>query len=221
MPTAALASVARVLRLNADTFEEAVEAAAAILLRGGVVALPTDTLYGISTLIPYSDRLYALKKRPYEKPLGIFIPSPQSVPLVARQTISDKLAYRLLPGPVTLVFERLPALPPDFNPGVSNVGVRVPDSAIVAAICRKVGQPLAQTSANISGSSLNPTCLEDFEELIPLLDLVIDGGEIQSGSHEGSTIVDLSVPNKFKIIRDGCAKKRTEEVLREFGLDEL
>lgn len=210
----------RILRLTADNIEEAIDAAVCVFLRGGIVALPTDTLYGISTLLQYSDRLYALKQRPYEKPLGIFLPSPTAMKLVSRQTISDELANCLLPGPVTLMFERLPCLPAEFNPGVVNVACRVPDCPIVSTICKKLGQPLAQTSANVSGSSLNPTSIDHFRDLHPNIDLILDAGSIIS-SGEGSTIVDLTVESGFRIVRSGCAEKETMQKLKSFGLTKI
>ncbi|CAO4366190.1 unnamed protein product [Caenorhabditis nigoni] len=215
-----MTAAGRILRLTADNMEEAIDTAVSVFLRGGIVALPTDTLYGISTLLPFSDRLYALKQRPFEKPLGIFLPSPTSMKLVSKQTISDELANCLLPGPVTLMFERLPTLPAEFNPGVVNVACRVPDCPIVSMICRKLGQPLAQTSANVSGSPLNPTSIDHFKDLQPYIDLILDNGQIVS-SGEGSTIVDLTVESKFRIVRAGCAEKETMETLKSFGLTEI
>ncbi|KHJ81806.1 Sua5/YciO/YrdC/YwlC family protein, partial [Oesophagostomum dentatum] len=175
MPAEALASLARVLRITPETFEEVVEAAADVLLRGGVVALPTDTLYGVSTLIEHSDKLYALKKRPRNKPLGLFLSDPAEISLWARLTISPHLAHQLLPGPVTLILNRLPSLPRNFNPDTENVGVRVPDSPLVRALCARLGRPLAQTSANVSGSPVNPTRVDDFCDIMDQIDLVLDG----------------------------------------------
>lgn len=218
MPAKALASVARVLRLSSETFEEAVDAATRVLFGGGIVALPTDTVYGVSTLIQHSDKLYDLKRRSHAKPLGLFISSPEDIPKYAQLTISPSLANKLLPGPVTLIFERSDSLPPFFNPDTANVGVRVPESAFVSALCRKVGQPLAQTSANVSGSSTNPLCLDDFADLLPEVDLAIDGGLIGTEVCEGSTIVDLTTPGYYKIVRDGCALLNTVELLQSEGL---
>ncbi|ULU07445.1 hypothetical protein L3Y34_018876 [Caenorhabditis briggsae] len=140
--------------------------------------------------------------------------------LVSKQTISDELANCLLPGPVTLMFERLPTLPAEFNPGVANVACRVPDCPIVSMICRKLGQPLAQTSANVSGSPLNPTSIDHFKDLQPYIDLILDNGQIVS-TGEGSTIVDLTVESKFRIVRSGCAEKETMKTLKSFGLTEI
>ncbi|VDM62131.1 unnamed protein product [Angiostrongylus costaricensis] len=226
MPTESLAHLARVLRVTSETFDIAVEAAADVLLRGGIVALPTDTLYGVSTLVQYSDKLYALKKRTVGKPLGLFLADPTEISQWARLTISSRLVRQLLPGPVTLIFNRLPSLTLNFNPQENSVGIRVPDSPLVRAVSARLGQPLAQTSANTSGSLKNPTCVEDFSSLLDQIDLVLDGGVIgKSGNGntgaEGSTVVDLTEDNSYRIVREGCALKRTEEVLRAAGIRPL
>ncbi|CAD6191534.1 unnamed protein product [Caenorhabditis auriculariae] len=211
--------IAKVLRLTAESFEEAVEAASTVLLRGGVVALPTDTLYGLCTLIPYCDRLYSLKRRPLSKPLGVFLRSPGDIPLVARQTVPSELLNKLFPGPVTVIFERTADLPQQFNPGVANIGVRVAPTSLVAAICERVDQPVAQTSANVSGSLFNPTSTADFQDLLRYIDLVLDGGVIQNEKCQASTIVDLTLPGSYKIVRDGFRRDKTEEMLSSFGLE--
>lgn len=219
MPTESLAHLARILRITSETFDEAVEAAANVLLHGGIVALPTDTIYGVSTLVEYSDKLFSLKKRPVGKPLGLFLADVAEISQWARLNIPLRLARQLLPGPVTLVFKRLPSLSLEFNPQEDDVGVRVPDSTLVRALCARVGQPLAQTSANVSGSLVNPISVEDFSSLLDQIDLVLDGGNIEKpqkecSSREGSTVVDLTHDDFYRIIREGCALKRTEEVLR-------
>ncbi|VDO79829.1 unnamed protein product [Heligmosomoides polygyrus] len=228
MPTDALTQLARVLRITPETFDEAVEAAVDVLRRGGIVALPTDTIYGVSTLIEHSKKLYSLKRRPADKPLGLFLADSVEIPRWAQLTITPHLAKQLLPGPVTLIFHRLPSLPLCFNPGKRDVGIRVPDSALVRAITARLGRPLAQTSANVSGSAVNPTSIKDFSNLFPEIDLVLDGGMIgkppqeePSSSSEGSTIIDLTEDDFYRVVREGCALKRTEEVLRSAGIRPL
>ncbi|CAJ0581439.1 unnamed protein product, partial [Mesorhabditis spiculigera] len=216
-----LSHVAKVLRLSTETMDEIVEVACRILSSGGVVALPTDTLYGVTTVLEHTDKLYALKKRTADKPLGIFVPSATDVSRVAEcSTVEVSLLRSLLPGPVTLIFDRGNALPVKFNPGVHAVGVRVPNSRFVQALTRRIGVPLAQTSANISGGP-SPVQISDFEELFPEIDLVVDGGLIGDGKEAvGSTIVDLSRKGFYHIIREGCALLETSELLHQAGLKE-
>lgn len=211
-------TIAKALRLNTEAFEDVVEAAIKVLVQGGIVALPTDTIYGVSTLLEHSDKLYRLKNRPQNKPLGLFVSSVEEISRYAELTIPHSLASSLLPGPVTLIFNRSPQLPSFFNAGVKNVGVRVPNTSLVQAICSRLQQPLAQTSANVSGSPMNPLKVEDFEDLLAEIDLVIDGGEISQKTSLGSTIVDLTEHGVYKIMRDGCAREPTEKLLHDANL---
>ncbi|CAI4229634.1 unnamed protein product [Auanema sp. JU1783] len=215
MPSTSIGSVAQILKLAPETFEEALETASRVLRRGGIIALPTDTIYGVSTLLQHSEKLFDLKKRSHEKPLGLFLSSADEISKWAQQTISPELARKLLPGPVTLLFKRKESLPRFFNPNSDNVGIRVPCDEFVSALCHLLNEPLAQTSANLSGSTVNPTSLPDFAELLPHIDLVIDGGVIDTSNGLGSTIIDLSKVDGYSIIRDGCAKESSEQKLKE------
>jgi len=127
-----------------------------------------------------------------------------------------------LPGPVTLVFNRSQKLPSNFNIGTQSVGFRVPQARFVRDICRFLPYRfIAQTSANVSGTDLNPIKIEvdkkelffkkysfnlkDFQDLWDEIDMIIDGGTILENnmSRLGSTVIDLSLPGQFKILRVG------------------
>lgn len=135
--------------------------------------------------------------------------------------VPEGLLKDLLPGPVTLVMERSEELNKDLNPFTPLVGIRIPDHAFMQDLAQMFGGPLALTSANLSSqsSSLN---VEEFQDLWPHLSLIIDGGPIGDGQSPecrlGSTVVDLSVPGKFGIIRPGCALESTSAILQEYGL---
>lgn len=149
----------------------------------------------------------------------------QGVPFASRYCqvrVPKELLEDLLPGPVTLVMERTEELNKDLNPFTPLVGIRIPDHAFMRDLAQMFGGPLALTSANLSSqaSSLN---VEEFQDLWPHLPLVIDGGPIgDSQSTEcrlGSTVVDLSIPGKFSIIRPGCALEKTTAILQQkYGL---
>uniref|UniRef100_A0A915EH02 Threonylcarbamoyl-AMP synthase n=1 Tax=Ditylenchus dipsaci TaxID=166011 RepID=A0A915EH02_9BILA len=121
----------------------------------------------------------------------------------------------------TLNRQRNDQLPSSFNPGVSTIGFRIPMNKLVRELCAAFpNMPLVQTSANVSGSELSPLCVQDFKELWEDLDLIIDDGPIKDnhGSRLGSTIVDLSQPDYFRIVRDGCALEETVRILTSYGL---
>lgn len=197
--------------------------AAKFLTEGRVVALPTDTVYGIAALVQDKgavQKLYTIKGRNFSKPIAICVSEIRDVFEWGDVTVPLELLNRLLPGPVTLAFERKPELNQEFNPGAPLVAIRIPDHPFIRAVCRKV-QPLALTSANVSATD---STLEvgEFEVLFPQLAAVFDGGRLGDTPEArlGSTIVDLSKRGHYKITRDGCAKQETVRVLREFDLKE-
>ncbi|KAJ7417263.1 Ephrin type-A receptor 7 [Willisornis vidua] len=190
-------------------WREAVAAAAGALQAGGLVAVPTDTVYGVACLAQDSAAvrsIYSLKGRNGDKPLAICLGDVERLYRYCHVNVPDELLRDLLPGPVTLVLRRSEELNKDLNPFTSLVGVRIPNHPFMRDLARACSGPLALTSANISsrGSTLT---VSEFQDLWPQLSLVIDGGpigDIQSPECRlGSTVVDLSVAGKFSIIRPG------------------
>lgn len=203
---------------------EILSSAVNVLKRGEVIAVPTDTVYGIACLAQNSEgieRIYEIKGRNGIKPLAICIGSIKQIYRYCNVTVPDQLLQDLLPGPVTLVFERSETLNKSLNPFTPLVGLRIPDHAFMQELARLCDEPLALTSANIT-SQLSTLKIEEFQELWPRLGLVIDGGPIgdvmSSVCRLGSTVVNLSTPGRYSIIRPGCALPSTEEVLQKYGL---
>ncbi|KAM6995429.1 threonylcarbamoyl-AMP synthase [Tautogolabrus adspersus] len=193
------------------------------LKEGHVVAVPTDTIYGLACLAQNSEAIrktYDVKGRNGHKPLAICVGEIEDIYKYCKVTVKTALLGDLLPGPVTLVFERSDVLNTDLNPFTSLVGVRIPDHAFMRRLCQMCGEPLALTSANIS-SHTSTVAVHEFQELWPKLAVVVDGGPIGGESRLGSTVVDLSVLNKYRIIRPGCALSSTVDVLEhKYGLSE-
>lgn len=188
-----------------------------------VVAVPTDTIYGLACLAQNSEairKMYDTKGRNGHKPLAICVGEIQDIYKYCKVKVKRELLCDLLPGPVTLVFERSEELNTDLNPFTSLVGVRIPDHPFMRQLCQMCGEPLALTSANIS-SQTSTVEVHEFQELWPKLAVVVDGGPIGGQSRLGSTVVDLSVPGKYCIIRPGCALSSTVDVLEhKYGLSE-
>ncbi|KAJ7985249.1 hypothetical protein DPEC_G00350120 [Dallia pectoralis] len=195
----------------------------AALKSGEVVAVPTDTIYGLACLAQNSDaikRVYDIKGRNGQKPLAICVGEIQDIYKYCKLSVKEEMLENLLPGPVTLVLERAEALNTDLNPFTPLVGVRIPDHAFMRRLCQMCGEPLALTSANIS-SHVSSVAVHEFQDLWPRLAVVVDGGPIGDHSRLGSTVVDLSVRGKYRIIRPGCAFSSTVEVLEhKYGLSE-
>jgi L-threonylcarbamoyladenylate synthase len=183
--------------------------AAAVLADGGVVAIPTDTVYGIavaSTTAGGVERLFAVKERPPEKAIVLLIDDLGQVRRHVRATPAAEALRGLWPGGLTLV---LPGL------GDETVAVRIPDHPVPRSLARAVG-PLPTTSANLSGSPEARSAEEVVAALGDRIKLVLDGGPSPGGV--ASTVVDCSV-DPVRILRRGAvAASVIAERLRAAGL---
>ncbi|MEO8145287.1 MAG: L-threonylcarbamoyladenylate synthase [Betaproteobacteria bacterium] len=190
--------------------------AAEILRAGGLVAFPTETVYGLGADASSADavaRLYRTKGRPEDHPVIIHFSSAENafewgreIPAAAR-----KLAARFWPGPLTLVVKRS-AKAKDFVTGAQDsVGLRVPSHPIAQALLREFGSGVAAPSANVFGH-VSPTTAQHVRDDFPgRVDLVLEGGASEVGIE--STIVDLSDGAATLLRPGGISKARLEEVL--------
>jgi len=207
--------------------------AASKIALGKIIAVPTDTIYGLACLVQNESAvqdLYHIKGRHPDKPVSVCVAEIEDIYQWGEVTVSRQLLEQLLPGPVTLCFARKKELNTEFNPESELVGIRIPDHFFVRELCRKLQSfegccsPVALTSANVSGSD---SCLEtkEFAETLfsqpnSKLEMIFDGGRLGETrlSRLGSTIVDLSTKGYFKIIRQGSAETNTVKILKVHGL---
>lgn len=217
--------VVPISRLKVEEPRKAIETAVHLLKTGQLLALPTDTVYGLAASAKNRDaclQLYHVKGRQHAKPLAISVGSVADVYKWGEVPFSDELLNALLPGPVTLLLKPKQGhqLPLPEDPEL--VGIRVPDHDFPRAVANELGFPIALTSANISGepSSLDPL---EFKSIWPKLSAVFDGGIIENNdeaSRSGSTVIDLSKKGYFKIIRAGVGFSKTKQLLLDHGLEE-
>jgi L-threonylcarbamoyladenylate synthase len=179
------------------------------LMNNGVIAIPTDTVYGIACLAFSTkaiERIFSIKHRDSNKALPILIGSITQLNQIA-QSIGNKtkkLISEFWPGPLTLIVNRKPCLPEQLSP-YPTIGVRMPNHTWLIELIKKVG-PLATTSANLSGKSEARNVMEINEVFGKKIDLIIDGG--QSSMSLPSTVVDCS-GFEMKILREGAIKSAT------------
>jgi L-threonylcarbamoyladenylate synthase len=181
----------------------ALKRALAVLQSGGLVAFPTDTVYGLSGLAfdrKAVESIYEVKDRPVEKAIPILIGDVEDLGKVGISVSEGalKLAARFWPGPLTLVIPKNPGLPEAVS-AKSTVGVRIPDHNFARSLLRLAG-PLAVTSANLSGQPSPSTAQEVLAQLGGRIAIVVDGGTTPGGLP--STVVDCS-RRKPKILRNG------------------
>ncbi|CAF2179289.1 unnamed protein product [Rotaria magnacalcarata] len=190
-----------------------------ILKQDGVLAVPTDTIYGLATLVNSEKgvrKIYEIKGRSFTKPLAISIGTIDDLFTWSKPTLTKEQLSTgdLLPGPVTLMFERQSILPSYFNPDTNKVALRIPNYQFMIELAQRLQEPIALTSANISNEP-SSVCIQEFEELWSQIDLVINGGLLASNNRYGSTIVDLSEKGYFNIQRQGIDCERIIKYLKE------
>lgn len=207
--------------------KSAVELAAERLHQGEVIALPTDTVYGLacSANDPHAiQKLYEIKGRDEEKPVAVCVSSISQLKHYSEAAhLPDELLYRLLPGAVTIILNKSKYLNnPFLNNGIRKIGLRIPDSEFIQNVSAKFVDPIALTSANRSGAS-STLDVHEFRDLWPDLGVIFDGGHLGDVDNDmkqrcASTVVDLSTPSFYQITRNGIAMEHTVKTLNEFNI---
>jgi L-threonylcarbamoyladenylate synthase len=195
-----------------------IRAAAAALRRGGIVAYPTETFYGLGALAADGaavERLVRAKERPDLKPLPLLAADLAQVEAVADlPPLARRLGAALWPGPLTLVVPARPGLHPAITGGGGTVGVRVTSGAVAARLALEAGGALVATSANRSGEPppASPAALDPA--LVARLDLVLDAGDAPGGLP--STVVAVE-GERLVLLRPGAVPFEAVEALRLAG----
>jgi L-threonylcarbamoyladenylate synthase len=187
------------------TSGKALRLARYLLREGDIVAFPTDTVYGVgaNAFERWAVRqIFAVKQRPPDKALPVFIYQIDDLNQVARRVPNEAwpMLQKLWPGALTVVLPKNPKLPEDVTVGQPTVAVRIPDHPVCFELVSRVGRPLAVTSANLSGQPTPSTAQGVARQLGQDLPLVLDGGP--SPAPQPSTIIDLSV-NPPRLLRPG------------------
>ena len=180
-----------------------------IIKNGGVVVLPTETVYGIGCSCFNEEsikRLYEIKKRPYNKPISVLVSNIDMINMVAKNVsdIEMKIIKTFFPGPLTIVLEKNDNIPDILTANGKTIGVRMADNNIINAIIDKVAMPLAVSSANESGMESNISIENIYEIFKDKVDYYVDGGISKIGV--ASTVVKV-VNGEVIILREGIITK--------------
>ena len=199
----------------AEALHDQVDAAVRILRGGGVVAIPTDTLYGLAACAPDEaaiERVFHLKGRSKGMALPLLLADAHDISIWAGDIprVAWDLARHFWPGALTLVLKRGDDLPDAVCGGMDTVGLRVPDNQVPRSIARALGAPITGTSANRSGGPGLTTAKAVRAEFGDEIDMVVDGGETPEGSP--STVLDLS-KGPPRILRPGSVSPRDIEAV--------
>jgi L-threonylcarbamoyladenylate synthase len=194
-------------------------AAVQALTAGGVVGLPTDTVYGIAVALATPggvERLFAVKDRPPDKAIMVLVDDvAQAAGLVEIPEVARRLADRWWPGGLSLVLPLREgiALPAALTAGTSTLGIRMPAHPCPRALARELG-PLPTTSANRSGAPEGRSARDVLETIGERVDLILDGGPSPGGT--ASTVIDCSGPGP-RILREGAIPRAEVVALLEAG----
>jgi L-threonylcarbamoyladenylate synthase len=201
--------------LNEITLQKVVR----IIDDGGVIAFPTETVYALAadaSNFAAVEKIYTIKRRFNDKPLPILVGDVYQAKRIAEfDERAQKLAFRLFPGPITLVLKSKihSNLAKNVNQESGTVGIRMPNNLFAIKILQAVGRPLVGTSANISTQKSAITGEEVLRDFDNQIDLLIDNGKTDIGIP--STIIDLT-NDKSKILREGAISRALiEEILGE------
>ena len=202
--------------------KNAVAAAAAILSRGGLLGIPTETVYGLGADGLNEDavrRIFLATGRPQDNPLILHVPDAGWLPRCCTD-IPDAayaLAERFWPGPLTMILPRRDCVPLRTTGGLDTVGVRCPDHPVTRAIIAAADTPVAAPSGNTSGRP-SPTCARHMmEDMMGKIDGIVDGGPCAVGVE--STIIDLTVQPPRLLRPGGLPLEALESVLGEVAVD--
>ena len=202
--------------------EQDIEEAAAILHRGGLLGIPTETVYGLGADGLNAEavrRIFLAKGRPQDNPLILHIPEAGWLERYCRNipAAAYTLAKRFWPGPLTMILRRRENVPNAVTCGMSTVGVRCPDHPVTLEILRAASSPMAAPSGNRSGRP-SPTCAAHMlEDMDGRIDAIVDGGPCDVGVE--STIIDLTAPVPRLLRPGGLPLEALREALGEVAVD--
>lgn len=198
-----------------EALQDQIDSAVEILQNGGVIAIPTDTLYGLASCAfddGAVDRIFRLKGRPKGMALPLLLADAEDVSKCAVNVpeVFWKLSKIFWPGALTIVLEKAEVVPEAVSAGRDTVALRVPDHWVPRAIARALGAPITGTSANRSGSPGLATAEAVRQEFGDELDLIVDAGETSGGL--ASTVLDLS-GQELRILREGAVSRQDIEAI--------
>lgn len=202
---------------------QGIEAAGKILKSGGLVAIPTETVYGLAANAldgQAVSKIFKAKGRPQDNPLIVHISEfEQLFPLVLEVPENAVLLARAFwPGPLTIIMKKSAIIPDEVSAGLDTVAVRMPSHKVARQIISKAGVPLAAPSANISGSPSPTTALHVYNDLSGKISAIVDGGKCDVGLESTVITLNAQVP---RILRPGgVPPEKLEQVLDRIDIDD-
>ena len=195
--------------------QEQIERGISILRQGGLVAYPTDTVYGLGACanLPQAvERIYKVKERPRNMPLPLLLADVSQITRVAEPVppIAWLLIHSFLPGALTIVLPKSNSIPDIITAGGTTIAIRVPAHPVPVALAEGLGTPIVGTSANLSGMPSPLTAEEVYSQLGDKIDWIIDGGRCLGGRE--STIVDVTGETPVLLREGAISREELEQI---------
>ncbi len=188
--------------------------AAELLKSGALVAIPTETVYGLGANALDKNaclEIFKAKGRPGDNPLIVHIADPRDAEEIAyTYPLYYRLADKLMPGPLTIILPKKDVIPPEVTAGLDSVAIRCPVHPVAKELIKRAGIPIAAPSANSSGKPSPTTAAHVFDDMNGKIPLILDGGECDVGVE--STVIKIT-DNEIILLRPGAV---TLEMLKEF-----
>ena len=202
--------------------EDKIGAAAKILRDGGLVGIPTETVYGLGANAldgTAVKRIFEAKGRPQDNPLIIHVTGAQWLPRYCADVppLAYVLARKFWPGPLTMILKRRPIIPDETTAGLDTVAVRCPNHPVTLAIIREAGIPIAAPSANLSGRPSCTTAQDVLEDMDGRISGVVDGGPCAVGVE--STILALTCDPPRLLRPGGLPLEDLERLIGKIDVD--
>ena len=214
--------VCEIIKVNPQKpFKDIVQKAANLIKKGGLVAFPTETVYGLgaNALDKKAVRkIFKVRKRPIDNPIIIHIADVKELSKLARNISKEVkiLAKKFWPGPLTLILFKKKIVPDEITAGADTVAIRMPKNKIALELIRVSKVPIAAPSANLAGKPSPTEARHVFEDLKDKIDLILDGGRTKIGIE--STVIDLTVKPPQVLRPGGVSFEQLKKVIKNIQL---
>lgn len=212
-----------VLKIDIHNIDkEKINYAAETLKSGGLVAFPTETVYGLGANALQKEaihKIYKAKGRPSDNPLIVHIADMASLDnlVIEKPFVWELLAHEFWPGPLTMIFKKSSMIPDEITAGLNTVAIRMPSHPIAIALIKASGLPIAAPSANSSGRSSPTLASHVYEDLNGKIDLIIDGGSTDVGLE--STVLDITSTPPIILRPGGVTLEQLRSIKHDISLD--
>lgn len=213
----------RIIKIDENNIDKSlIEEAAKIIREGGLVAFPTETVYGLGANGLYEKavkKIFLAKGRPQDNPLILHVHSVEQVKDLVEEIppVAKLCMDKFWPGPLTIIFKKSPKVPEMISAGLDTVAIRMPENKIALELIKEANTPIAAPSANISGKPSPTSADHVIEDMMGKVDMILDGGDTGIGLE--STVLDLSTDIPMILRPGGVTKEDLSKFIPNITID--